>query len=106
MGTERDRKDAADHGYTERERHLLYHRDHTRRGARVLGWYVRQDEIDERRLQAPLAEPIDEQREDVRDRRGVQRRVIHDGHEGYESGDHEDGAELQNLPPQTRREAR
>src|SRR5437667_30473 len=76
------------------------------RGARLVGRHVGQDEVDEWRLQASLSEPVDEQRQDVRERGGVQRGAAHDRHQGQESGDHESGAELQNRATEARGEAR
>ena len=53
-----------------------------------------------------MSEPVDEQRQDVRERGGVQRGAAHDRHQGQESGDHESGAELQNRATEARGEAR
>ena len=51
-------------------------------------------------LQAALSEPINQERRDVRDRRGVERRAVDDSDKSHQPGDHETGAELQDPPPE------
>src|SRR2546422_4084629 len=62
-----------------------------------------QDEVDQRRLKVALPEPVDEQRQDIRDRVSS---TTDDRHEGHEPDDHERSSELQNRATEPRSQAR